>query len=181
MNPIHKADDIEICKLVDLTLTERVAIERVDRVAFSHGGPEFPQVKFWASGDWLLAIKQAGEFVSKAEVLVREASVGRLPVRLGGLGGVGTLPEKRGLGLAGSIVARAGIFFRDELGVDFGLLVCVQERVKFYSGFGWQVVTDPMVFDQPDGEQTWSAITMVLPCRQSVFPRGTIDLCGLPW
>jgi predicted N-acetyltransferase YhbS len=181
MNQIMNAYNVEIRRLSDLTPDEMAEVEQVDRAAFGHGGPEFPQVKAWAQGEWLIAAKSQGQIVSQALILVREASVGGQALLLGGVGGVGTLPEKRGLGLAGAVMAKAGEFMQTELGVDFGLLVCVQERVALYSRSGWQVAAGPMEFDQPGGKLTWQAVTMILPCRRTDFPAGTIDLCGLPW
>jgi len=37
------------------------------------------------------------------------------------------------------------------------------------------------MFDQAAGKVTWPLITMVLACRESTWPEGSIDLRGLPW
>ena len=70
---------------------------------------------------------------------------------------------------------------RDELQVAFGLLICDECMIPFYSRLGWQVVEGPLMFDQPGGKVVFDDVTMVLPCAGENWPEGTIDLCGLPW
>jgi predicted acetyltransferase len=75
--------------------------------------------------------------VSHVEIVEPDAYVGQEAVRLGGIGGVLTLPgwHRRGLVQAG--LQKAQAFMCEELNVDFGLLMCDQEMVPFYSKLGW--------------------------------------------
>jgi predicted acetyltransferase len=116
------------------------------------------------------------------EIVERIGTVNGQPVKLGGIGGVTTLPEWRRRGLASIALQRAATFMREELHVEFGLLGCEREMAPFYGRLGWEIADAPLVFDQPSGKTTFAdAVTMVLPCAGKEFPRGTIDLCGLPW
>jgi aminoglycoside 2'-N-acetyltransferase I len=119
--------------------------------------------------------------VASLEIIERLAKVGEMPVRLGGIGGVATHPDWRRRGFASLLMQKAALFLKQEIKVDFGLLVCGEQRTQFYAGLGWQVVKGPLLIDQPSGKMALEAVIMVLPCAQQTWPEGIIDLCGLPW
>ena len=112
------------------------------------------------------------------------ASVLRHEVRnmvVGGLGGVITLPEARGRGLARQVVGRATHFFRDDLGASFGLLFCLPRLVPFYRSLGWQLVEPGVLIDQPGGKILSPVPVMVLPFKDEPWPAERVDLDSLPW
>jgi len=135
----------------------------------------------WSDAEWHVLLRVDGQLVSHVEIVERTGTVAGRPVKLGGIGGVVTLPEWRGQGLATATLERAAAFMRDELQVAFGLLICGQNMIPFYSRLGWQVVEGPLTFDQSGGKVVFDDMTMVLPCAGENWPEGTIDLCGLPW
>ena len=135
----------------------------------------------WSPMDWNVMVREHGVLVSNVEILERTITVAGQPLRIGGIGGVATLPEYRRRGFASQAMCRAGAFMRDPLRLDFGLLVCGEERVHLYESLGWQVVADPMYFDQPDGKQKLNTAVMILSLNGKPWPSGVIDLCGLPW
>ena len=102
---------------------------------------------------------------------------------LGGIGGVATLPDWRRHGYAGAAMRTAAEFMRNELRVEFGLLICGDQMLPYYCKLGWQLIAGPLMFDQPKGKTTFDASTkiMVLPSRKHDWPPGVIDLCGPPW
>ena len=169
--------DIEIRRTDAVPADELEAIRRWQAQIF--GNSEYQ----WADSDWLLTVKVDGNFVSGLEVVERTAKVGNRDVRLGGVGGVITLPEWRGKGLASAALQRANDFICGELGAEFGLLVTGEALIPFYSRVGWERVNGPLTFDQPDGRKVtvtdW--VIMVLRCNGRKWPGGEIDLCGLPW
>jgi hypothetical protein len=62
------------------------------------------------------------------------------------------------------------------------LLLCRPELEPFYERLGWRTVPGPLAFEQPGQRLTWPLRVMVLPCAPGAeWPRGTIDLRGLPW
>ena len=99
----------------------------------------------------------------------------------GEIGGVATLPEWRGRGLASVAMEKAAAFMDEELGVEFGLLLVDEVTAPFYRRLGWELVPGPLVFDQPGGKATFPELTMVLPFAGRKWPPGPIDLRGLPW
>ncbi len=131
--------------------------------------------------DWRVWLEVDGQMVSCLTIVERRAEVAGMPVRLGGIGGVATLPAQQRQGYARQVLDAAAEFLRDSLRVDFGMLVCSPHLVAYYARAGWQPVAAPMLIDQPRGKVTLNLGYMVLPCAGSPWPAGTLDLCGLPW
>ena len=94
-----------------------------------------------------------------------------------------TPPDQRGHGLASYTLRQVAAFMPHEMGVAFGLLVTGLDLIPFYSRLGWQRVTAPLRFFQPDGQDKSDRIevVMVLPLTDQPWPEGPIDLGGLPW
>jgi predicted N-acetyltransferase YhbS len=111
----------------------------------------------------------------------RVVAVGGQPIQLSGIGGVITHPAWRRRGIASAVLEQAVEFIRNELTAEFCLLLCREEIAPLYARFGWKCVEGPTTFQQPVGQITWPRLTMVLPCAGKEWPRGSIDLCGLPW
>jgi GNAT superfamily N-acetyltransferase len=135
----------------------------------------------WSITDWNVVGYVEGILVTNVEILTRIITVAGEALRIGGIGGVATPPEHRGRGYASQAMRRAADFMRDELGLEFALLVCGPHRVSLYESLGWQLVTGPMLFDQPDGKQKFNDPVMILSLTGKPWPAGEIDLMGLPW
>jgi aminoglycoside 2'-N-acetyltransferase I len=137
----------------------------------------------WSSDDWYVSVKLDGQMVSHVGIVERTGTVDGQPVKLGGIGGVATRPDWRRHGYAGAALRTAAEFMRNELRVEFGLLVCGDQMMPYYGKLGWQLVAGPLMFDQPKGKTTFGDSTkvMVLPCNKHDWPPGVIDLCGPPW
>jgi GNAT superfamily N-acetyltransferase len=169
--------EIEAKRTGELTESERARIDAWLIQQFAEESDDYE----WSDVNWHVMLRVDGQLVSHVEIVERTGTVDGEPVKLGGIGGVVTLPEWRGRGLATAALARATALMRDELQVAFGLLICGQNMIPFYGRLGWHVVEGPLVFDQPDGKVVFDDVTMVLPCASEFWPAGTIDLCGLPW
>jgi len=161
----------------NITERENREIEDVDYLAFT--GP--PDNVDWSSPEWFVIGKLAGRVVSIVGVLKRRIRVGESSLEVGGVGGVATHPDYQRRGYGSALLQRTAIFMRADLNVGFGLLVCDQDMVPFYSKLGWQTTQDEMVFDFRGSKRTFDGITMLLPVGERPWPRGTIDLCGTPW
>lgn len=144
-----------------------------------------PPTHTWSPPDWCVLVfdSPGGELVSYLEMVRRDCDVGGRPVAVGGVSGVITRPAWRRRGYASAGLRRAARFLDESLGVDFGLLVCSEEKIPLYQRAGWQLVRAPLVFDQPAGRTSFAEPTtlMILPVRRRDWPPGRIDLCGLPW
>lgn len=135
----------------------------------------------WIEVDWKVVVYLGGVLASHVEIVDHTVSVGGQPVRVGGIGGVATLPECRGLGLASKAMSAATDFMRDKLKLEFGLLVCSERRRSFYESMSWQAITEPVYYDQPSGKVKNEGITMSLSLSGKPWPTGVVDFCGYPW
>ncbi|HEV8637532.1 MAG TPA: GNAT family N-acetyltransferase [Chloroflexota bacterium] len=133
--------------------------------------------KVWRTLAWV-----GQEVVGHAGIVPRTVAVDGRPIAVGGISGVWTAPEHRRRGVGRAVMAAAAAFMRDELGAAFGLLLCLPELEPFYQRLGWRGFPGPLVFEQPGRRITWPLSVMVLPWAPGTeWPRGTIDLRGLPW
>jgi RimJ/RimL family protein N-acetyltransferase len=135
----------------------------------------------WASPDWNILVYNENVLAAQVEIVERTITVGEQPVHVGGIGGVATLPEFRGRGLATHAMSHAAQYIKKNLGREFGLLITGERRSTFYEGIGWQFISEPVYFDQPSGKIKNDGITMFLALTKKSWPLGIVDLGGLPW
>jgi aminoglycoside 2'-N-acetyltransferase I len=138
-------------------------------------------ITHWSDVDWHILISINEELVSHVEIVERDVFVGRKRVKVGGIGGVMTLPEWRCQGLAQAGMRKAQEFICKELDVDFGLLMCDRKMVPYYSKLGWIEVEGPLNYDQPQEKMCFEDVVMIFSCDGSSWPAGVIDICGYPW
>jgi RimJ/RimL family protein N-acetyltransferase len=135
----------------------------------------------YAKMEWNVLVYMGNVLASNVEIVGRTVTVGGQPMRVGGIGGVATLPEYRGRGLATQAMVAAAKFMKDELGLEYGLLITSTRRETFYGGLGWQVISEPAYFDQPSGKIKNEGSTMSLSIAGKSWPPGMVDFCSLPW
>ncbi len=132
--------------------------------------------------EWTVLVFEGDQWVSSTTLTFREILVGGLPIRMGGIGGVMTLPEQRGKGYAEAAMRKTMEFLGQQ--VAFGLLVCEPKLVKYYAKFGWQRVDQPIFYQQSDGQTHTFPLEMAVMIYASngdSWPAGEINVCGLPW
>jgi GNAT superfamily N-acetyltransferase len=115
-----------------------------------------------------------------AGMFEREVSVGALPVRVGGIGGVVTHEAYRRSGVARAMLEQAVTTFRSDR-LQFALLLCREEVVPVYESSGWRRVDVTTRFQQPDGPAIYPRVTMVIDLAGRAWPAGDVDMAGLPW
>jgi GNAT superfamily N-acetyltransferase len=135
----------------------------------------------WRSKDLHVILDVDGLAVSHVGLIDHAVSVAGEFVRVGGVGGVVTAGEMQGRGYAQKALQYAENFMCEELKVEFGLLFCLDRLTPFYARQGWQLLYEPVEFDQPSGKMISPLNVMVLPCMGQTWPAGSIDLCSLPW
>jgi GNAT superfamily N-acetyltransferase len=137
-----------------------------------------------ARPDWRVLVTAGEDLIGHAAIVLRRATVGASPVRIGGIGAVIIQPQWRGQGLGKRTMQEVAAFLRDSTNAAFGHLICEEHRRTFYEGLGWQKVAGPMVFTDWQGKRDNQGQhhIMVLPLRNTPsWPGGELDLCGLPW
>jgi predicted acetyltransferase len=135
----------------------------------------------WAPPDWAVMVWEDEDMVSNIHIIERTVNVGSEPVKLGGIGNIATKVEWRKRGYASTALEVALDFLKDPLRVDFGLMIATDQMISRYQKIGWKVVAHTLLIDQPAGKTTLNYPVMVLPVCKQIWPKGQIDLCGLPW
>lgn len=127
-------------------------------------------------------VDSSGWLVSYVGVLTRKGALDDAPVVIGGIGGVKTHPDARGLGYAALGMRRAEEWFRQQDGVDFGLLVCEPGLIGYYNNLGWVEFEGSVLTTQGDRrvEFTFNRV-MTQPIQSEAPVTGVIDLMGPPW
>ncbi|HEX6946776.1 MAG TPA: GNAT family N-acetyltransferase [Acidimicrobiia bacterium] len=127
-------------------------------------------------------VDAAGWLVSYVGVLTREALHDGNPVLIGGIGGVKTHPDHRGMGLAALGMEKATQWLFEHAKADFGLLVCQDELLGYYGRMGWKVFEGTLLTKQR-GEKTVFTFNRVM-TRDMVATApttGVLDLQGPAW
>lgn len=122
-----------------------------------------------------------GKAISHVGLVRNELSVGGRFVLVAGIGGVVTVPQMQGKGVARKLIAHVVNFFKQEWKVDAGLLFCLERMVPYYASLGWQVVEESVLIEQPSGKIKAPFPMMVLPCNGKAWPNGIVELNSLPW
>lgn len=122
-----------------------------------------------------------GVLAARVGILQRTITIEQVPFRIGGICSVVTEPEYRRRGIAYQLMDEAVSYLKDELRLPFGLLTCKPRLETFYNRLGWQTITGPTVFAQPDGFRSCGGLTMIIKCDEKHWPNGKVDLCGFPW
>jgi GNAT superfamily N-acetyltransferase len=135
----------------------------------------------WRDKDWHIFARVEEELVGHASVLEHTVNVGGLPVVVGGLGSVVTLPQHQHRGYAKAIVNRALNFMCHDLGVEFAMGFCREELERFYTRLGWGTVAEAVFFEQPSGRMRSPLTVIVKPCGDRAWPPGEVELHSLPW
>ena len=171
---------------VKIRVTEGVLDPEDKRLLFEWGQNIFgvqDALLQWRPKDVHFILEVDGRPASHVGVLKHTVSAGGTPVVVGGLGGVVTVPEMQGRGLAQKGMRHAAAFMREEMGVEFGLLFCLDRLKGFYESLGWRHVPERTEVEQSAGPITMPFNTMVLPCGggEREWPAGEIKLNSLPW
>jgi len=142
---------------------------------------EFGNADHWRTSDYYVLLHSDGQLAGRLGVLDTKVSVGGQIIRVGGIGGVATKPEFRHRGVASAMLARAAEFMKNDLGLEFGFLLCRHEVSAVYAKMGWIRVAGPTTFTRAGVTATYSNDTMILQLAKRVWPSGKIDMLGLPW
>lgn len=169
-----------------IRVTEGVLDPEDKRVLFEWGqnifGVEDTLLR-WRPKDVHFILEAEGRAVSHVGVLKHTVSAGGVPVVVGGVGGVVTVPEMQGRGLAQRGMRHAAAFMCEEWGVEFGLLFCLDRLKPLYESLGWRHVPERVEIEQESGPITAPFNTMVLPCGDGAreWPAGEVKLNSFPW
>lgn len=168
---------VEIKTVRDLTLEEEDEIYKLLAAAFEADISTWT----WTPEDWRVLVRVDNRIVSHVSIVERTCLVKGQSVKVGGVGGVGTLPERRGQGLASLAMKQTADFLINQLKVDFGVLLCGNDLVPYYQRLGWRMIDDPVFFEEPAGRLQCDCPVMYLPGIKPYWPSGIVDVRGNPW
>jgi len=133
----------------------------------------------WRPKDLHFLMVADGEVVSHVGILKHEVSVANRSIKVGGVGGVVTVPAAQKRGYASDLMRHAANFFSG-WGIQAGLLFCMPYRIKLYESLGWQLLSDAVFLEQPEGVIESPLKVMVLPLHTQ-WPKGAVALNSFPW
>jgi GNAT superfamily N-acetyltransferase len=164
-----------------LSAADDAALEMLSQEAFQSSPYKFIEMR-WADPLCTYLIREAGIPISALTILIRDVFVGDQAARVGGIGSVMTALRCRGRGHAGRLISAAEADFRDEYGLNFGLLQCPDARITFYESLGWRQAGVAMWHVQPDNTRHRILENpMIRELTDQPWPAGQIDMNGLPW
>ena len=176
---------VTLDRIADLTDADREALRALSLAVYPPTDvASWPgrQIE-WAAAEWCVRVRaEDGAVASYVGISLREAEHDGRPVRIGGIGGVKTHPAQRGRGLAARGMERADQFFREEAGVDFGLLVCGPHLLEHYAHLGWREFPGRLLVRQHGATVEFTFNRVMTRAARSAAPQaGTVDLLGPPW
>lgn len=137
----------------------------------------------WARPDMgVRVVDSSGWLVSYVGVLTREGIYDGEPVMIGGIGGVKTHPDARGLGYAALGMEHATQWLLGQPEVDFGLLVCQDDLLGYYGNMGWKQFGGTLLTLQEGNTVEFTFNNVMTRDLAGEGPtEGVIDLLGPPW
>jgi predicted N-acetyltransferase YhbS len=171
--------------MADVRIRISRELSREERQALG-GGEEDPfgvgsLVLSWRDKELHLFAEIDGRPVAHVGLLAQEVEVGGHPVAVAGVGGVITVPEHRGEGLARRLLREASPLMTRTLGAQFGFLFCFPRLVPFYEKIGWRRLEPPVLIEQAGGEIAAPTEVMVLRLGSRDWPPGAVRTRSLPW
>jgi aminoglycoside 2'-N-acetyltransferase I len=137
--------------------------------------------------DYLIRFRQDNELRACAWVTKRTVTILDQELRVAGIRGVMTDPDRRRRGYGRAVMKRARELMRSFPDCDVALLFSSVMAVPFYESLGWRAVRGPVTCEQPDGrinytEELPAAPVMALALGGSANPLDCpIHVSGLPW
>jgi ribosomal protein S18 acetylase RimI-like enzyme len=135
----------------------------------------------FSSPEKLFLIRLDQVISSVVGVSRRTVTAGRSNVEVGAVGGVATEVAHRKSGYASALLRDAQAHMQLQ-SWPFGLLQCKLRNVGLYESLGWQLLSAPMHYAQPDGSRHQTdEHPMILSLGDDPWPSGEIDVNGLPF
>jgi GNAT superfamily N-acetyltransferase len=166
---------------LDINSVNEITPDLAGFIRRTHGREFGDDSMVYAVPQWYVIGYLQGEPVTHVGILQRTVTIDQEPLLIAGIGFLITEPENRGRGYATLIMKEAMAFVKSRLELPFGLLTCKSRLESLYLGMGWRTVSEQNIFVQPTGNRSCGGIIMVNECGEKLWPKGKIDLCGLPW
>lgn len=168
---------VEIKAVKNLTQAEQDEVFRLLTVVYKADISTWT----WSQEDWRVLVWVGDCIVAHVAITERTCLVDGKPVKVGGVGGVGTHPQWRNQGLAALAMQKTADFLVNNLKVDFGVLFCDGEMVPYYQRLGWRIIDSPVYFKDEDKMRLCDCPVMYLPGTKPYWPWGAVEINGRLW
>ena len=146
------------------------------------GNSPFVKTRVWAKPDFVFIKYEGDTIVTFYHVVLRSVNFDGLAYQIGGINNVITPEQFRGNGYSTQLLRETECILYNELKCDYGLLLCADNLLPYYSRLNWYKVDAKLYYDQPDGKQLYDSNTMLIgPQTKDKIEPSVIDLNGLPW
>lgn len=163
-------------------LSPAEAEELQHHVDTEFGHVPFVQQHTWAQPDWSFIKYENGKAATFYNVVLRDVKIDGQKYKVAGINNVITPKEFRGRGYATEVLRATEDFLFNELGCKYGLLLCADALLPFYSRLGWYQVQTKLYYSQSAGRQLYDSNVMLRsPQGKEPITPQLIDLYGLPW
>jgi hypothetical protein len=146
------------------------------------GHVPFVQERSWASPDWTVLYYEEDQLATFYNIVERTITADGVPYKVAGINNVITPKAFRGKGYSTRTLRETEAFLFEELKADYGLLLCADALLPFYSRLNWYTINSTLYYDQPSGKQLYDSNIMLLQAsgKEKLYPK-EINLNGLPW
>jgi len=169
-----------------LNAANHQAIQNLLVAAFPQYVEIFSQTSYWgAQPSYRLWLETENhEILAHLDFECRQIMVDQTTLSVAGVGEVATHPkfQRSGLGRALMHQLRHTLL---SLSIPFGYLQCRPAVVDFYVRVGWHQISQTAKSIDPDTQQmsVYQGPSLILPVCATLdeWPKGVIDLKGMPW
>jgi len=170
---------VRIFRRTDAPASVRDAIDCFTRAEFGY----IPIIRetVWSPPDWHVAFMDGDRVLSFVSLVERIALFDRLAVKLAGISNMITIEPYRHQGFGSQVMLQAQQLIAHDIGAEFGLLLCSDDVIPFYSRLGWFPTGARLRYDQPPAKREWLKDILTYSPHGKRPACDTIDLNGLPW
>ena len=175
--------ELEVCIKYsnEMSAEEKAQLETLDHLAFPDEELDPGDNILWEPPKLNFLGKVDNLIVSNVGVVKREITAGNCKIVVGGIGGVATMPKWQKRGFARLLLDKANEHLRTNREFEFGMLFCAPEKVHYYASCGYMEVNNPLFIHLRGERKLFEDTKMVLQLSEMNWPKGEVDVMGLPW
>jgi hypothetical protein len=157
----------------------RASIDGFTLAEFGH----IPVIKdtAWSLPDWHVAFINNARVLSFVSLVERMALFDGCTVKVAGISNMITVEPFRHKGFGSLVMLESQKLIARHIGAEFGLLLCSDDVIPFYSRLDWIPTSARLEYDQPSGKREWQKDVLIYSPDGRRPACEVIDLNGLPW
>ena len=170
-----------------ITITETSLTAAHKRILYRWGTDIFGVAELdttglqWRTFDTGFLLTVDGAPASYFRALRAICDVDGQPVKVGGLGGLVTVPAHQRKGYGSRVVQASLAALRDRWQVEAALAFCLDPLLAFYRRLGALVIPGPVIIEAQNGPRPAPFHALWWPFRADLWPVKTVNLRGPLW